>query len=93
MLTIAFKAAGPVLLGGSRRELPIPLASALTRLPAALFAALLVTQVFSDGKSIVFDARIAGLLTALVGAACRAPRLVTLLGAVMMTALLRHIAL
>ena len=93
LLTMTFKATGPMLLGGRRRELPISLTSALARLPAALFSALLVTQVFSDGKSIVFDARVAGLLTAIVSAACRAPRLVTLFGAVMITALLRHTSL
>jgi branched-subunit amino acid transport protein len=92
-LTIGFKAVGPVLLGGSRRELPLPLAAALSRFPAAIFAALLVTQVFSDGQSIVVDARLGGLLTAVVSVAGRAPRLVTLLAAVIVTALLRRVSL
>ena len=93
VLTIGFKAAGPVLLGGSRRELPPSLAAAVARLPPAIFAALLVTQVFSDGKSIVFDARLGGLTTAVAGAACGAPRMITLLAAVTVTALLRRACL
>ena len=91
VLTIAFKALGPVLLGGSQRELPPPVAAALSRLPAAIFGALLVTQVFANGHSIVLDARLGGFLAAVVSVACGAPRIVTLLAAVIVTAVLRRV--
>jgi len=90
LVTAVLKAAGPVLLGGSQRELPPVLLSGLRRLPSAIFAALLVTQVFADGNAIVFDARVGGLVTAIAAAACRSPRIVTLLAAVIITALLRR---
>ena len=90
VVTAAFKAVGPVLLGGSQRELPPALLSGLRRLPSAIFTALLVTQVFADGNAIVFDARVGGLVTAVAAAACRSPRIVTLLAAVIITALLRR---
>ena len=90
LVTAGLKAAGPMLLGGSQRELPPVLLSGLRRLPSAIFAALLVTQVFADGKSIVFDARVGGLVTAVAAAACRSPRIITLLAAVIITALLRR---
>jgi branched-subunit amino acid transport protein len=89
-VTAALKAAGPALLGGTRRDLPPPVLTAFRRLPAAIFAALVVTQVFARGSALAFDARVGGLAAAIVSVACRAPRIVTLIAAVLVTALLRR---
>lgn len=90
VVTAAFKAAGPLLLSGPRRELSPALSSGLRRLPTAIISALLVTQVFANGNAIVFDARLGGLVIAVAAAAGRFPRIVTLLAAVIVTALLRR---
>lgn len=65
------------------------LRAASTLLPVALLAALVVTQVFADGKALVLDAR---LLSLAVGAVClwrRLPFLVVLIAAAGAAALLR----
>ena len=56
----ALKSAAPLMLGG--RELPPPLARLAALLPAALLAALAVIATFTDRRSIVLDARAAGIL-------------------------------
>lgn len=57
--TYAFRAAGPLLLGG--RELPPRLDAVLSLLPAALLAALVATQTFASGAALTLDARAAGV--------------------------------
>lgn len=42
------------------------LAAALASLPAALLAALVVTETFADGKHLTFDARVVGLVVAAI---------------------------
>ncbi|MGD9695311.1 MAG: AzlD domain-containing protein [Thermoleophilia bacterium] len=69
--TYALKAAGPVLLGG--RPLPTPVARVADLLPAALLAALVVTQAFASGRELTIDARAAGLAAA-AATACWRPR-------------------
>jgi branched-subunit amino acid transport protein len=88
--TIALKAAGPVLAGG--RALPEPLQSVLPLLAPALLAALVVTQTFGDGRSLVIDERAAGLAAASVPALLKAPVLVTVAVAAGVTAALRALA-
>jgi len=90
VVTAAFKAAGPLLLGGSRRDLSPTLSAGLRRLPTAIISALMVTQVFANGNAIVFDARLGGLVIAVAAAVGRFPRIATLLAAVIVTALLRR---
>ena len=59
-VTIAFKAAGPVLLG--KRELPPRVASVVDVLAPAMLAALVVTQTVGGDREIVIDARLAGVV-------------------------------
>jgi branched-subunit amino acid transport protein len=85
--TAAIKASGPVTLGG--RALPAPLVLFISLLAPALLAALVVTQTFADGKSLVIDARTAGIAAAALAVALRAPLVVTVVVAAVVTALLR----
>ena len=90
VLTILLKAVAPVLVGGRHIRMgPMPV---ISHLPSALFAALIVTQVFAREGAVMVDARAAGLIVALVGAWRRAPPLVILLAAVAVTAAIRHLS-
>ncbi|MGC3001436.1 AzlD domain-containing protein [Streptomyces sp. G35A] len=55
-------------------------------LPVALLAALTAQQTFSDGRALVLDARAVGLAAAAVALALRAPFLVVVGAAVVVTA-------
>jgi branched-subunit amino acid transport protein len=85
--TIALKAAGPVLAGG--RSLPAAFDSVVPLLAPALLAALVATQTFGDGRSLVIDERAAGLAAAAVPVLLKAPVLVTVAVAAATTAALR----
>jgi len=86
-VTIALKGAGPLLLGG--RAHPRRLFPVLRLLAPALFAALIATQVFTHGRNLVLDARAAGLIAAIVGAALGARPLLVLVAACAATAISR----
>lgn len=58
-------------------------------LPVALLAALIGVQVLSTGSSLVLDARVAGLLAAVVALLLRAPFIVVVLVAAVTAALVR----
>ena len=58
-------------------------------LPVALLAALIVVQVFASGRTLVLDARAAGLAAGAVALLLRAPFLVVVLAAAATAALLR----
>jgi branched chain amino acid efflux pump len=87
--TIAFRAIGPVALGG--RSLPPRLLSVVELLAPALLAALVVTQVFASEQKLVLDARAAGLAAAAVALLLRAPILVVIVTAAAATAFVRAI--
>jgi branched-subunit amino acid transport protein len=87
--TFALKATGPVVAGG--RRLPAALESTATLLPAALLAALLVTQTIGGSGVLVLDARVAGLAAAALALRLRAPFVVVVLTASVVTALVRLI--
>lgn len=89
--TAAIKAVGPLLFGG--RSLTRPLARIIPRLPSALLAALVLTETV-DGphRSVVIDARSAGLAVAAVALALRAPLIGVVLLAAAATALLRALS-
>ncbi|MEU7470841.1 AzlD domain-containing protein [Streptomyces sp. NPDC044984] len=55
-------------------------------LPVALLAALTAQQTFSDGRALAFDARAAGVAAAAVALVLRAPFLVVVGAAVVVTA-------
>ncbi len=87
--TALIKAAGPLLLGG--RELsPLP-ARLIRLLPAALLAALVVTETFTNarGGDLSIDARAAGLAAAGISIALRASLVVTVVVAAVAAAAVR----
>jgi branched-subunit amino acid transport protein len=90
VLTIAFKAVGPVALGG--RSLPPRLLGVVELLAPALLAALVVTQVFAEERQLALDARAVGLGAAIGALVLRAPILVVIVVAAVTTALARAIA-
>jgi branched-subunit amino acid transport protein len=85
--TIAFKAAGPVLLGG--RHLPSRLTDAFELLAPSLLAALVVTQAVGGKQAIIFDARLVGVGAAIVAVRLRAPLIGAIVVAALATALVR----
>jgi branched-subunit amino acid transport protein len=87
VFTIAFKAAGPVLLGG--RTLPPRIVDAFELLAPALFAALIVTQAVGGDEEIVLDSRLVGVGAGLVAILLRAPLIVVIVVAALATALAR----
>ena len=87
--TVAIKATGPVLLSG--RELPKGLLGVVEPLAPALLAALVVTQAIAGHRSYMFDARLLGLAVAVVAIRLRAPLLVTIVVAALVTAAARAV--
>jgi branched chain amino acid efflux pump len=85
--TIAFKAAGPVLLGG--RALPARLVDAFELLAPSLLAALVVTQAVGGKEAIVLDKRLVGVAAGIVAIWFRAPLIVVIVIAAAATALTR----
>jgi branched-subunit amino acid transport protein len=78
--TVALKGVGPVAVG--TRSLPRRLLDVLSLLAPALLAALVVTETFASGRSLVVDARLAGVAAGALAVALRAPLwLVVIVGA------------
>jgi branched-subunit amino acid transport protein len=88
--TIAFKAAGPVLIG--RRELPPTIQSLVDLLAPVMLIALVVTQTFGGDEEITIDARVAGVGAAVVAIWLRAHVIVAMAVAAAVTAGVRLIA-
>lgn len=86
----ALKALGALMLG--RRRMPETVQRCLLLIPAAMLAALIAKDVFTTGKELVIDARLAGLAAAVVLSWRRAPFAVTVLVGVGTTAVLRAVA-
>lgn len=86
LATIAIKASGPVLAGDG---LPPRLGRLTDLLAPAVLAALVATQTFAADERLVIDERAAGLGVAAVAVALRAPVLVTVVAAAVVTAALR----
>jgi branched-subunit amino acid transport protein len=87
LATAAFKATGPVLLGG--RSLPPAMADVVALLAPVLLAALVVTQTVGGDNELVLDARLAGVGVGAVAVALRAPLPVVVVAAAAATALTR----
>ncbi len=85
--TVAFKATGPVLLGG--RTLPPAIADVVALLAPVLLAALVVTQTVGGDGELVFDARLVGVGAGAVAIAVRAPLPAVVVVAAAATALTR----
>ncbi len=87
--TFFLKSAGPLLLGA--RRLPAGVQAVVDLLPAALLASLALVSTLSDGRSIVLDARVVGLLVAGIALWKRAPFVVVVLLASAATAMTRFV--
>jgi hypothetical protein len=85
--TIALKSVGPALLGG--RELPRGAMGMVALLAPALLAALIAVNTFADGRHLTIDARAAGVAAAALALLARAPVLLVVVIAALVTAVLR----
>jgi branched-subunit amino acid transport protein len=81
--TIAIKATGPLLLGG--RKLPERLLGVVSLLAPALLAALVATLTLGAGRALVIDARAAGVAAGAVALWLRAPTIVVVAVAALVT--------
>jgi branched-subunit amino acid transport protein len=88
--TFALKSAGPLVLGD--RTLPLRVQQVVDLLPAALLAALTIVSTVGDGRAVVLDARLVGLVVAGVALWRRLPFVVVVLLASAATALTRIIS-
>ncbi len=87
LASAAIKAAGPILVGG--RELPPRVNAVIALLAPALLAALVVTETFGEDGHLVLDERALGVGVAAVALALRAPVLLAVALAALVTALAR----
>lgn len=85
--TIAIKATGPVLLGGS--PLPRRLTGIVELLAPAVLGALVAVQTFGNGQALTIDARLIGVAAAGIALWRKAPLLVVVVAAAAATALAR----
>ncbi len=69
--TVVLKAVGPVGVAG--RELPSRVAALMSMVGPAILAALVVAETFAHGRSLVVDARIAGVGACAVAVLFRPP--------------------
>jgi branched-subunit amino acid transport protein len=83
----AIKAAGPILAGG--RELPPRANAVLALLTPALLAALVITGTFGEGGRLAIDEKALGVGAAAIAVALRAPVLLAVVLAAVVTALAR----
>jgi uncharacterized membrane protein len=87
LASAAIKAAGPILVGG--RELPPRVNAVIALLAPALLASLVVTETFGEDGHLVLDERALGVGVAAVALALRAPVLLAVALAALVTALAR----
>jgi branched-subunit amino acid transport protein len=88
--TIALKAVGPV--GVSGRRLPTRATELLEMVAPAILAALVVTETFASGRSLVVDARLAGLAAGITAVRFRAPLWLVVIVGALATALVRLVS-
>ena len=84
LITFVIKSVGPVLLGG--RRLPPRVMTVVALLAPALLAALVMVETFSEEQDLVLDPRALGVGASAVALALRAPMLVTVGLAAVVTA-------
>lgn len=85
--TIAIKGAGPVLLGG--KPLPPRIGRIIGLLAPALLAALVAISTFGGDRALVLDERAVGVGAAAVAVALKAPPLLVVVVAAVVTAVTR----
>ena len=83
--TVLLKSVGPVFLGA--RPLPARLDGIVSLLAPSLLAALVVTQTVGGDRELVVDGRLLGLAAAAVALLLRAPLLLVVAVAAVVTAL------
>ena len=90
LATVLFKAAGPVFLG--TRPLPPRIQSVVELLAPVMLTALVVTQTVGGDGELSIDARVPGVAAAAVAVWRRAPLVVAMAIAAVVTALVRVVA-
>ena len=88
--TVLLKAVGPVAVSG--RRLPARATELLDMVAPAILAALVVTETFASGRSLVIDARLAGVAAGIVAVALRAPLWLVVVVGALATALVRLVS-
>ncbi len=88
--TVVLKAVGPVAVSG--RRLPLRIGELLEMVAPAILAALVVTETFASGRSLVVDARLAGLGAGVIAVALRAPLWLVIVVGALATALVRLVS-
>jgi branched-subunit amino acid transport protein len=88
--TVLLKAVGPVAVSG--RRLPARVTELLEMVAPAILAALVVTETFASGRSLVVDARLAGLAAGIVAVGLRAPLWLVVVVGALATALVRLVS-
>ena len=86
--TYVLKAFGPMLLA-NERALPLWLKRFATLIPTPLLAALVMTSAITNDDQIVFDARIAGVVAAIIALSKRVPFVFVVIIAAATTAIWR----
>ncbi len=87
LITIVFKAAGPVFLG--KRALPARIGSMVELLAPVMLMALVATQAFGGDEELEVDARVPGVAVAAVAIWLKAPVIVAMVIAGVVTGLIR----
>lgn len=87
LATITIKALGPMLLGG--KPLPPRITVLIALLAPALLAAFVAVNTFADDGRLVLDARVPGVLAAAAAIKLKAPVLVVVVVAAVVTATIR----
>jgi branched-subunit amino acid transport protein len=85
--TIAIKGAGPVLLGG--KPLPPKIGRIIGLLAPALLAALVAISTFGSERELILDERVLGVGASAIALAFKAPLLVVVILAAVVTAVAR----
>jgi branched-subunit amino acid transport protein len=89
-ITVAIKALGPMLLGG--KPMPPRVARIVALLAPALLAALVAVNTLGGDRALQVDARLPGVLAAALAIKLKAPVLVVVIVAALVTAGVRAIA-
>jgi branched-subunit amino acid transport protein len=84
VVTIAIKGLGPMLMGG--KPLPPRLGRVVALLAPALLAALVAVNTLGGDQALVVDARLPGVLAAAVAIKLKAPVLIVVVIAALVTA-------
>jgi branched-subunit amino acid transport protein len=90
VVTVAIRATGPITLGD--RALPPRVSRVVALLAPSLLAALVAIETFSTERTLVVDARLAGLVAAGVALALRQSMTVVIIVAAAVTAVTRALA-